>query len=322
MTAADPPDDVARGVSQAEHLHHILPPPGRQTVLVADDSPVVMALLIATLGSEFEILAATDGREAMAIAINRMPDLIMLDVLMPEFDGFEVCQKLKLDERTRNIPVIFLTGLEAAEDEMRGLELGAIDFIAKPIEPRIVALRVRNHLELKRYRDFLENLSLIDGLTGIGNRRRLDEALEREWRRARRVEVPLSMAMLDVDHFKRFNDFYGHAEGDNCLRQVAAVLQKMCKRPADLVARFGGEEFALIMPQTTRDGAILVAERVRASVAELRIPHNSSDAAPFVTVSIGVATVTPKVDTGPETLTRLADEKLYEAKRNGRNRVC
>src|SRR5579859_4005198 len=210
------------------------------------------------------------------MAIDRQPDLILLDVVMPGLDGFEVCRRLRAEERTQRIPIVFITGLNALEDERRGLELGAIDFISKPVQAAIVRLRVRNHLELKRYRDFLEDLSLVDGLTGIGNRRRFDEFLLREWRRSRRGRAPLALVLLDVDNFKAFNDHYGHAAGDDCLREVAATIAMLVRRPGDLCARYGGEEFAAILPHTDLTGARTLAERIREAVLALEIPHEGS----------------------------------------------
>jgi diguanylate cyclase (GGDEF)-like protein len=294
----------------------------RQTILIADDSTAVVTLLRAVLGEEYDVIVAPTGPAAVENALQRQPDLILLDVMMPGMDGFEVCRRLRAEERTQRIPVMFITGLNAPEDERRGLELGAIDFIAKPIQPAIVRLRVRNHLELKRYRDFLEDLSLVDGLTGIGNRRRFDEFLIREWRRSRRARTPLALVMLDVDYFKAFNDKYGHAAGDECLREVAATIAMVVRRPGDLCARYGGEEFAAILPHTDLAGARTLGERIRAAVTGLEIPHARSAVAPVVTVSIGVAAGDIAGNEEPEALLRAADRRLYEAKIAGRNRVA
>ncbi len=294
---------------------------GRQKVLIADDSPALAKLLAELLGDEYEILIAPDGEGAIAMANDQRPDLILLDVMMPGVDGFEVCRQLKAEERTQRIPLIFITGLNALDAEQRGLELGAIDFIAKPVQPATLRLRIKNHLELKRYRDFLEDMSLIDGLTGIGNRRCLDEFLFREWRRARRKHTPLSLLLLDVDFFKPYNDHYGHTQGDDCLRQVATAIQGLVHRPADLAARYGGEEFAIVLPDTEPAGAYIMAERVRAAVMGRGIAHETSLVAPVITVSVGVAAYDPAVDLAPDDLLRRADQKLYAAKRAGRNRV-
>lgn len=293
----------------------------RQKILIADDSQTVVDMLCVVLGEDYEVMVAPGGLAAIEMAIDRQPDLILLDVVMPGIDGFEVCRRLRAEERTQRIPIVFITGLNALEDERRGLELGAIDFIAKPIQAAIVRLRVRNHLELKRYRDFLEDLSLVDGLTGIGNRRRFDEFLIREWRRSRRARTPLALVLLDVDYFKAFNDHYGHATGDDCLREVAATLAMLVRRPGDLCARYGGEEFAAILPHTDLAGARTLAERIREAVLALEIPHEGSVVSPHVTVSIGIAASDPSAAEEPDDLLRDADRRLYEAKSAGRNRV-
>jgi diguanylate cyclase (GGDEF)-like protein len=292
----------------------------RQTILIADDSQAVIDILSAVLGDDYEVFSAREGFSAIELAVERQPDLILLDAVMPGINGFEVCRRLRAEERTQRIPIVFLTSLNAVEDERRGLELGAIDFIAKPIQSAIVRLRVRNHLELKRYRDFLEDLSLVDGLTGIGNRRRFDEFLTREWRRSRRARTPLALVMLDVDYFKAFNDRYGHAAGDDCLREVAATISMLVRRPGDLCARYGGEEFAAILPHTDLAGARVLGERIREAIVALEIAHAGSSVAPVVTVSIGIAA--SDAGAGPDDLLRHADRQLYEAKSAGRNRVA
>jgi|HubBroStandDraft_1064217.scaffolds.fasta_scaffold00482_6 diguanylate cyclase (GGDEF)-like protein len=293
----------------------------RQTILIADDSKAVVNLLCAVLGEDYGVIVASGGLAAVEIAVERQPDLILLDVVMPGIDGFEVCRRLRAEERTQRIPIVFITGLNAVEDERRGLELGAIDFISKPVQPAIVRLRVRNQLELKRYRDFLEDLSLVDGLTGIGNRRRFDEFLIREWRRSRRARTPLALILLDVDYFKPYNDHYGHATGDECLREVAATIAMLVRRPGDLCARYGGEEFAAILPHTDLAGARMLGERIRAAVMALEVPHAGSIVAPVVTISVGVAASDAAIAEEPEELLREADRRLYEAKTSGRNRV-
>ena len=294
----------------------------RQTILIADDSQTVIDMMCAVLGEDYEVIVAKGGLATVEMAIERQPDLILLDVLMPDIDGFEACRRLRAEERTQRIPIVFITGLNAVDDERRGLELGAIDFITKPIQAPIVRLRVRNHLELKRYRDFLEDLSLVDGLTGIGNRRRFDEFLTREWRRSRRARTPLALILIDVDYFKAFNDCYGHAAGDDCLREVAATIAMLVRRPGDLCARYGGEEFVAILPQTDLAGARILGERIREAVMALDIPHGGSTVAPQVTISIGVAATDPAAPQEAEALLREADRQLYVAKSAGRNRVA
>ena len=224
--------------------------PARQTVLIVDDAPANIEVLSEALSDEYEVLFATSGQDALDVAAEQHPDLILLDVMMPEMDGYEVCTRLKGDTKTQTIPIIFVTAMDHEEEETKGLNVGAIDYLAKPIRPAIVRARVRNHLELKRYRDNLECLSSTDGLTGIANRRRFDEFLDREWLRARRCQTPLSLILMDIDLFKGYNDHYGHLAGDDCLRHLAREMTACLRRPTDLVARYGGEEFACLLPDT------------------------------------------------------------------------
>jgi diguanylate cyclase (GGDEF)-like protein len=290
-------------------------------ILVADDTPSNIALLNLILGKEHEILCASNGQEAIEVARAEQPDLILLDALMPGMDGFETCTRLKDDARTVEIPVIFITSLDEATDEARALELGAVDFISKPISPVAVQARVRSALDLKRQRDLLGRLSFTDGLTGIANRRRFDSILDQEWKRAIRSRGPLSLCIIDVDHFKRFNDSVGHVAGDDSLRRIAVAAAGSLHRPGDLVARYGGEEFATVLPDTDADGALAVARRLHEAVAALRIPHPTSAVGPVVTVSIGVATAVPAPHGGPALLVEAADRALYRAKDLGRNRI-
>lgn len=293
----------------------------KRTILVVDDTPANIGLLGQVLGAEYEILFATNGYDALNIALTEKVDLILLDVMMPGMDGFETCSRLKADPATSDIPVIFISALSQDLDETRGLDLGAIDYITKPIRPAILTARVRNHLELKRHRDILKELSFLDGLTGIPNRRRFDEALDMEWRRALRAGIPLSLIMMDIDFFKQFNDSYGHIAGDDCLRQVATAISKVSQRPGDLVARYGGEEFVALLPATDANGALFIAEKIQHVIKELAIPHASSAVSPAVTLSIGVVTSIPQLQNKATNLLEAADQNLYEAKRSGRNRI-
>lgn len=295
--------------------------PKRSVILIVDDSPLNIDLLAELLGEDNEIIFATNGAEALNLAEAQSPDLILLDVVMPDMDGYQVCAALKSNPLTKTVPVIFVSSMIQEEDEKRGLELGGIDYIFKPIRGAVVRARVRNHLELSRYRGMLEHLSATDGLTAIANRRCFDEALQREWRRGSRRATELSLVICDVDHFKDYNDNYGHLAGDDCLKRVAAALRDGVHRPADLVARFGGEEFAVLMPDTSLRGATHVAERLRCAVMNCAIPHSRSSVSPVVTISLGVASTTPTQDAGMDTLTAEADRCLYLAKRRGRNRV-
>jgi diguanylate cyclase (GGDEF)-like protein len=297
--------------------------PGSKTkILVADDTPSNIALLNLVLGKEHEIIFATNGREAIEAAVAERPDLILMDVVMPEMDGFEACARLREDRRTAEIPVIFITSLEEEAEETRALQLGAADFITKPISPATVQARVKNCLDLKRQRDLLGQLSFTDGLTGIANRRRFDEVLEAEWRRGVRSQAPLSLVFLDVDFFKRFNDSAGHVAGDGCLKGIARCVAGATRRPGDLAARYGGEEFACLLPETDAEGALEVAHRARDGIAALALPHPASSVAPVVTVSIGVVTTRPQPEGRVEALVEAADGALYRAKETGRNRIC
>jgi len=293
----------------------------RQTVLIVDDEPMNIEVLSRILGEEVDILFATHATEALDVARREQPDLILLDVMMPGMDGYTTCAVLKSAPETRDIPVIFVTALTGEDDEARGLEAGAIDYITKPVSPPIVRARVHNHLELKRYRDVLSRLSAMDGLTGIANRRRFDEALENEWRRGQRSSEPLSVLLGDIDFFKAYNDRYGHLAGDECLRRVARAIEAHVRRPADLVARWGGEEFAVLLPETAYDGAYRVAEKIRTAVQSLALPHLASEVATVVTLSLGVGTLIPDPDLPYTDLVQLADDGLYIAKRAGRNRA-
>ena len=294
----------------------------RQKILIVDDTPENIAVLVQTLRNQYELSVSVDGRTALQIAASEnRPDLILLDIVMPGIDGYEVCKRLKADPATADIPVIFVTAMNEVADEAKGLELGAIDYISKPISPPIVSARVKNHLELKRHRDLLSDLSSVDGLTGIANRRRFNQTLKEEWRRCSRSLSTLSLLMIDIDSFKDFNDHYGHVAGDECIKKIATTLASSTRRVGDLVARYGGEEFGVILPETSRAGAENVAERIRANIAALNIVHAFSACSDRVTVSIGVGSMIPRADSDPEALTLAADSMLYRAKQEGRDCV-
>ncbi|MBW7858977.1 MAG: diguanylate cyclase, partial [Leptonema sp. (in: Bacteria)] len=235
----------------------------KQSILVVDDVAENIELLARLLGNQVEVLFALSGEDAIRLCQDQAPDLVLLDIMMPGMDGYQVLAQLKANPKTALIPVIFVTGIDARGEEARGIEAGAVDYIVKPLHPAVIRARVKNHLELKRYRDFLENLSATDGLTGLANRRRFDEALDREWRRSARNHNQISLLMIDVDCFKAYNDKYGHLEGDQVLRYLATVIQTKMRRPPDLAARYGGEEFACILPETDQEGAASLAEQIR-----------------------------------------------------------
>jgi diguanylate cyclase (GGDEF)-like protein len=254
--------------------------------------------------------------------VTELPDLVLLDVVMPGIDGFEVCRRLKGNPDTARIPIIFITGRNEEQDEIRGLELGAVDYITKPFSLPIVRSRVRTQLELKRLRDQLERQSMVDGLTGIPNRRLYQDHLALIWGQCLRQRSALSLILMDVDHFKAYNDHYGHQAGDECLVRVAQALENTKRRYLDQVARYGGEEFICILPGTDCAGALARAELMRTAVEALAIPHACSSAAAHVTISLGAACVRPRAgDDGPEGAVALADQALYRAKQQGRNRT-
>ena len=297
-------------------------PEGADTLLVVDDSKAGCRLLGDLLCPCYRVLTAGTGEAGFALALNHRPDLILLDIKMPDMDGFAVCRRLKHDSRTREIPVLFLTALGGETEEMQALEAGGIDFLQKPVNPAVLAARVRNQLEQKHQQDRLRNLSLLDGLTGIGNRRRFDQYLEMEWQRCSRNGQPLSLVMGDVDFFKAYNDGYGHGQGDECLRAVARVFGLALRRPADLAARYGGEEFVCVLPETDQEGARIVADQIMAQLEDLALPHRLSPVAPRVTVSVGVATAArPSLGRSWRSLVDEADRWLYTAKGRGRNRI-
>jgi diguanylate cyclase (GGDEF)-like protein len=292
----------------------------KATILVVDDVPANIEILNGVLGNQYDVLFATNGLDAVEIAREQNLDLILLDVMMPGLDGYGVCSLLKAEEKTADIPVIFVTAMDQEEDESRGLKAGVVDYITKPVRPSIVKARVQNQLELKQYRDSLKTLSNMDGLTGIANRRRFDEILQSTWHRVKLIQSPVSLLMMDIDHFKAYNDNYGHLAGDACLRQLAGALSEIGRRSSDFFARFGGEEFALLLPETKIESAVLAAVRTQEKVRILSIPHAYSGVADYVTVSIGISTLVPSDENSQFDLIKQADKKLYEAKNNGRNR--
>ena len=295
--------------------------PERATILLVDDVPANLSLLSGILRDDYRIQLATSGAKALELVEAGAPDLILLDIMMPEMDGHEVCRRLKSNPNTCDIPVLFVTAQNQVEDEELGLTLGAMDYIHKPISPPIIKARVRNHIAMKLQTDALKRLTLVDGLTNVSNRRHFDDTLENEIQRARRMQHPLSVLMIDVDYFKPFNDHYGHGEGDQCLIQIAQAMQAVANRPMDLLARYGGEEFVALLPGTGLEGAFRVAESLREAVAVLRIPHAHSPVAGHVTISIGVASHTLNEAISTTEFLRQADQALYQAKQSGRNQI-
>ena len=294
----------------------------KHCVLIIDDTPMQLVELGRILSSRYEVKIAKSGEEGLKVLNDHNIDLILLDLVMPSMSGFEVLVRLKKSEETAHIPVIFITGSALAEDEAKALSLGAVDYIHKPFVDIVVNLRVGIHLRLVEQMKFIENISLTDGLTGIGNRRRFDQTVKAEWNHARRAKDDFSMLLLDIDRFKLFNDTYGHLNGDVCLKTIAGVIGDSLERGSDTVFRWGGEEFAVLLPCTHIEGAMKVAERIRKRVAATPIRHGGGTVS--VTISIGVGSIVPSDAGFEESFAEFSagiDRALYRAKENGRNRV-
>jgi diguanylate cyclase (GGDEF)-like protein len=259
------------------------------------------------------------GRLAFSIAATELPDLILLDIMMPDSNGYEICSQLKADPRTQNIPIIFVTAKDDEDEEAKGLSIGAIDYIIKPFSLPIVLARVKNHLELKKRGDILTSLASLDGLTGIVNHRSFGHFLEQEWRRTIRNRSYIALILVSIDHFKAYNDHYGHLAGDQCLKQIASTLQNTLMRPADCLARYHGKEFACLLPETNHNGALTTAINLKDSIQELKIPHQTSPTDPYVTLSIGVASTIPVPDSEPSKFIDATKQSMNKAKKNGRN---
>ena len=286
-------------------------------LLLVDDDVESLAVARARLADDgVEISCATGGKAGLEAAKSQNPDLILLDLDMPDMSGFDVCKTLKADPELCMIPVLFLSGSATSEDKVRGLDLGAVDYITKPFDDFELRARVRAAMRTKQLQDLLIKHAHIDPLTGLSNRRALMDRLRIEWARLQRHGSELSLIMVDIDHFKRVNDTYGHSVGDRVIQQVAKVIAKQC-RESDLPARYGGEEFAIVVPDAAIAGAIHLAERCRQDIENLNLSVRGEPIQP--TASFGVADA---VETSSaELLVDRADQVLYRAKAAGRNRV-
>ena len=291
------------------------------TLLIVDDEKQNRLLLTELFGTTYKIIQAKNGVQALEKARQHRPDLILLDVLMPEMDGMGVLRELKRDDATRLIPVIFITALDSATDEENALNLGAVDYISNPFPPPLVGVRVRNQLQLVHQRRLLEQLASLDGLTGIPNRRQFDATLLKEWHRCQRNQQPLSLIVADVDFFKKYNDALGHAAADRVLQEVPATLRQAARRPGDLVARYGGEEFVLLLPETDATSAQALAEGLQQLLHSKALPHPDSSLGPWLTMSMGGNTIVPSTTALDPEFFALADAALYRAKHQGRNQV-
>lgn len=292
-----------------------------QKVLIVDDQIVNRAIVAAEIEGFCTPVPAESGTKALHLASRLKPDLILMDINMPDLDGFEVCQRLKANPKTQDIPVIFVSGERDLASEQQGLELGALDYIRRPFNPEILKVRIKNQLNQQRQRRTLEKMSHRDGLTDVANRRYFDLSLLREWEYMRELQHPLGLLMIDVDAFKPFNDHYGHLAGDRALKLIAQCIEQTLKRSGDLCARYGGEEFACILPHTDNASAQLIADDICSAVRNLRIRHEFSQVSRLVTISVGCASLVPNQNDSPKRLMILADKRLYAAKKAGRNRV-
>lgn len=313
-----PLDDTKDGYGQRQAF----PTKDIYDLLIVDDVKENLRILANGLSDQYQIHIADRGYKALELAkTSPQPDLILLDVMMPDLDGFEVCRLLKNDPKTHGIPVIFVTALVNPNDEAKGLDLGAVDFISKPFNLSVIRSRVRSHLSLKIKTDLLEQMSHIDGLTHIANRRLFDERLLEEAKRHARNNQTLGLVMIDIDYFKPYNDHYGHGKGDECLMAVAQALKAVVKRPSDLLARYGGEEFVVILPDTDAEGVMQLAEKMRLAVSDLRVTHDYSKVADHVTISLGAMASQVESVGNRHELLKQADLALYRAKEAGRNQV-
>ncbi|MCL2182835.1 MAG: diguanylate cyclase [Chitinispirillia bacterium] len=292
------------------------------SILIVDDDNFNIDVLSRILAERYKILVAKNGPQAVKIAHDAVPDLIMLDIIMPGMDGYEVLAGLKKSEQTKGIPVIFITGQDSREDEIKGLTLGAVDYIAKPIHSLVVEARVNTHMRSLEQMRTIKRLSTIDELTSLPNRRYFNDQMNKEWGRAIRETAWLSLLIIDIDHFKQYNDAHGFPQGDTLLKAVGGVCGQALKRAADVVARWGGEEFTLLLPRTDTGGAMDVAERIRKSIEDLVIP--CADGTPTkTTVSVGINAEQPIVSEKSSVgFVSRAGKALGMAKKSGRNRVC
>ncbi|MDR3322428.1 MAG: diguanylate cyclase [Synergistaceae bacterium] len=292
----------------------------KYSILAVDDERANLAVLNRILSADYTIFTAKSGEEALDRAQKDRPDLILLDIVMPGMNGFDVLTKLKESPHTRNIPVIIVTGLSSEEDEEKGFFLGAVDYITKPFKNAIVLARVRTHIQIIHQIRTIERLGLIDPLTDIANRRSFDDRIDMEWRRSVREGKPISFLMMDLDKFKNYNDTYGHPQGDVLLKTVAKIFAAAARRPSDLAARLGGEEFGILLPDADLESALSIAEKIRSEVEATRIPAPDG-AVTSATISIGAASLIPREGDLAKDFISKADVNLYNAKSTGRNRI-
>ena len=291
----------------------------KKKILIVEDETINLNILVEILRDEYSLILEKNGTRAIERAKNQMPDLILLDIMLPDLDGYSIISAFKNNEQTKEIPVIFISSLNDVKDEEKGLMLGAVDYIVKPYNASIIKARVRTHMKLVTQRKLLERIALLDGLTEIPNRRSFSERFALEWDRGVRNNKPLSLIIADVDYFKQFNDYYGHGTGDVALKAIANAFVSVLGRSSDFAARIGGEEFAILLPETTSDGGFEVAEKVRIAIEELNIKHECSPVSEVLTVSLGGVTLIPHEIGCHISMFEMADHQLYESKACGKN---
>ena len=291
-----------------------------EKILIVDDSIVQATQLMAILADEYDVTIAQTAEEGLRHVSSESYSLILLDVVMPGMDGFTLLKKLQEEIVTQSIPVILITSLSDVEHEQYGLVLGAVDYISKPFNPHIVRARVNTHIKLYDYRREVELRSMTDQLTGIANRRRYEGYSVEKWHEAVRLKIPFSVCMFDIDHFKRYNDTFGHPAGDKVIAAVARTVASRLHRTPDFFARYGGEEFVAISMGDPGEKIFHYLNKIRQAVEDLRIAHDPS-VAEWVTVSVGGVTIVPTMETPYSVYLKIADTMLYDAKKHGRNQV-
>lgn len=291
-----------------------------EKILIVDDSAIQAANLKSILEADYDITIAQTAEDGLHYASTVDFSLILLDVVMPGMDGFMLLKRLQDEIITRSVPVILITSLSDIENEQRGFTLGAVDYIAKPFHPVIVQARVNTHVKLYRYRRQVEQQSMTDQLTGLANRWRYDSYSVSKWNEAVRLKLPFTICMFDIDHFKAYNDTFGHPAGDKVISSVANILLAYLRRTTDFVARYGGEEFVAIILGDEAQNVFEYVNQIRQGIEDLHIPHESS-VSKWVTVSVGGVTTVPKSNDQYSTYLNIADTMLYDAKRYGRNQV-
>lgn len=304
----------------------MLPSRVKPKVLIIDDDVMSVQRIAEALSSGYDVFVSTTPQDGLSRAIELQPELILLDVIMPQISGFELCRQLKQNERTHPIPIIFVTALDTVNQQTEGFELGAVDYITKPVENAILKARVQTHTRLYQQTLQLESLAATDPLTGLANRRRFDETMLWEIEHCQREQVCLSLLIIDIDDFKSYNDGYGHGKGDDCLIHVSRILEDSARRGTDVVSRLGGEEFGIILNATDQVGAVAIAAQILDQFNQQRYEHRYASQHDYLTVSIGIATIvfSQITDCKPDerTLVDCADSALYEAKHNGRNQYA